>query len=209
MMRSAIGIFLVALLVGLAACEREQWSDVTVGLLGDGSDYASLYVLDDSYDALRLLAADSIGQGRSLHYRGCFERPQLAIVRLASDSIPYLFTLDEVPTLLRVGIVDDHRSMQILHGSDDNHAVVHRFVEVEQLTAQIDTLRRRYNRAVADTSLTAEREASLLAELHRADSLRTATLMTYIGSDRPVSYIFWRRFGYLLPADSVPLKFRK
>lgn len=209
MMHRAIGIAIFGMLVALTACKPTAYCDVTVGLLGDEPDSVALYLLDDNYDALRLLAADSIAPGGSLHYRGVFSHPQLAVLRLASDSVPYLFTLDDVPTLLQVGIRDRHRSMRVARGSDDNHAIVRQFIEIERLCAEVDTVRARYNREVADSAFNARREAELLSSLHRADSLRTAAIMRYVGCDRPVSYIFWRRFGYLLPADSVPEKYRK
>lgn len=134
---------------------------VMVDVRQPGSDSVALYVLEPDYGQLRCLGKSRLLKG-SARFSGQIDAPRIAILRLNKVRSPFLFILEPCLTEVKYS-----RAQVVIRGGVMNHEYFQICKSRASLLSLSDSIRARYMRQLADSSLDRHREWALL----RRDSL--------------------------------------
>lgn len=134
-------------------------------------DSVSLVVVEPAYHQLRSLGSHAMKRGK-VTFAGQLDGPRIAMLKLNRASKPLYFILEPCSTTIYI-----NRREIVIKGGVVNHEFLQLMKRRNTLIALDDSLRARYTRMVADTTMTRKLEAKYL---HRDsvlnDSLQSMTL---------------------------------
>ena len=179
-MRQIIHILLlIVVALALLCCESRVESngayEVTVKLRHGTvhSDSATLVVVDDDYGRLRILGGASL-KDSTFHFAGHTPHPRIAYIDFVTDSLPYQLYFVLEPTSINITL---EPGQWLIKGGKGNLSYQSFLNRHAHLTAERDTLWRKYVRMGIDSTLTWDAErAALRTDSLLQDSLQCITV---------------------------------
>lgn len=198
-------IISTVLLLMLSCCKPKQTYDITASILDKNADTAYLYIYEPLYKSIRMLDKKPIYSDKKVRFDGAYTSSKVAFMKIGDDTVSYYFVLDSVNTSLIVG----NRRMGIEYGSNSNKRYLSLYEKVEILRKNKITYQKSYWHHLRDSSMTAEKEVSIIKDFDRTEKRLQNLILRSINSNFQESYITWRKFGKYLPENLVPTRYKK
>lgn len=155
-----------------ATAESGDWTVQVTCDKGLRVDSVTLYVLNADYGRLQLVLRDTTAKGEGWTFSGQVSEPQIAVLRVADVKQPLCFILEPCLTSINLG-----KQGIVVWGGKLNHYYMSQAALADSMQRTLRQLRRQYNQALMDSSLTHKREMHILGQDKRISERRQQLLL--------------------------------
>lgn len=207
MTRNLLHITLLpVVMLGLSACtqptDKPEMASYTVRVnveQGVNTDSAALFLVNDDYGKLQHVPATRGSRARRWTFIGQTSQPRIALLYMAGAEKPLHFILE--PCLTEVDV--NHKNT-VIWGGKLCHYYHTQSARLDNMQNQLKRLRKTYNCALADSTLTAHTEAAIIAQTKRIHESRQKLLVSLMRRNDAVGALI--RDQYFNQLDSIHLR---
>lgn len=204
MKKMILSITTLLAIVAMTSCDnRQQGLDYTVQCTLQGKhthDSATLLVLEQDYNRLRVCAAQHSSQG-TFTFKGQTDHPKAALIRWDNDTTrPFYFVLE--PGHTRITIND---SWWRINGSASNRDYQHFIRQHDAIINQRQANWQQYLSMAADSSLRRDDELRMVSQDSLLNDSLQRAIVERINRGDAVGHIIRERYGKQLDRDHARL----
>lgn len=210
-LRLVMAVAIVAAAAGFCSCggdgepapqpaESGDWTVQVTANQGLRIDSVALYLLNADYDQLQQVPRDTTaGHGAGWTFSGQMSEPQIAVLRVAGVKAPLCFIVEPCLTTISLG-----KTGTVVWGGKLNHYYMSQAALVDSMQRLLRGVRRSYNLALADTTLTQKKEQQLLGQNKRVSEQRQQLLLRVMRRSDLVGRLM--RDQYFQELDTVHMR---